>query len=94
MDHYEQGNVKSFKELTDRAGDVLWSATKGALSAEAFSAAGEIPVPGAIADNTLASTAGQGFVSGERDYDRRRITGQARPKVAGLRGFGPDGGSS
>ena len=61
MDHYEQGNVKSFKELTDRAGDVLWSATKGALSAEAFSAAGEIPVPGAIADNTLASTAVKGL---------------------------------
>jgi hypothetical protein len=60
MDHYQKGDVKSFGELADRASDALWAATKGALGAEAFSFAGDLPVPGAIADKPLAATALRG----------------------------------
>jgi hypothetical protein len=61
MENYEEGDTKSFGELADRAGDALWSATKGALGAEAFSVAGDIPVPGMIADKPLASIAMKGM---------------------------------
>lgn len=61
MDHYQKGDVKSFGELADRAGDALWAATKGALGAEAFSFAGDLPVPGAIAGKPLAATALRGL---------------------------------
>jgi hypothetical protein len=61
MENYEEGDTKSFGELADRAGDALWSATKGALGAEAFSVAGDIPVPGMIAEKPLASIAMKGM---------------------------------
>ena len=61
LDHYQKGDVKSFGELTDRAGDALWEATKGALTSEVFGAAGDLPVPSAIADKPLMSTAMRGL---------------------------------
>jgi hypothetical protein len=57
MDHYQKGDVKDFQDLTARAGDALWEATKGAAGAEAFAIAGELPVPGMLAGKPLSSIA-------------------------------------
>jgi hypothetical protein len=60
MDHYKKGDVKDFQDLTTRAGDALWEATKGALGAETFAIAGELPVPGMLAGKPLSTIAMKG----------------------------------
>ena len=60
MDHYQKGDVKDFQDLTTRAGDALWEATKGAAGAEAFAIAGELPVPGMLAGKPLSTIAMKG----------------------------------
>jgi hypothetical protein len=60
MDHYQKGDVKDFQDLTTRAHDALWEATKGALGAEAFGIAGELPVPGMLAGKPLSTIAMKG----------------------------------
>jgi len=60
MDHYQKGDVKSFGELADRAGDALWAATKGAAVGEAGMLAGDLPVGSLIAKSALGSLAMRG----------------------------------
>jgi len=61
MDHYQKGDVQDFGELAERAGDILWAATKGGLTGEAALLAGGLPVGKILGKSVLTSYAMKGL---------------------------------
>lgn len=55
------GDVKDFPDLLRRTGNVMWAATKGAVTGAVTEAAGGIPVGGFIAKSGIATTAVKGM---------------------------------
>jgi hypothetical protein len=58
-DHYTKGTIKSFSDLTNRAGGALWEAAKGYAIGKAMEFSGMAPVP-RIASGPVASVALRG----------------------------------